>query len=47
MTKDEALDLALEIMHNQGDVGVDEWMDAEAAIKQAHAVVANKYWGSK
>ena len=37
MTKDEALDLALEIMRNQGDVGVDEWMAAEAAIKQARS----------
>jgi hypothetical protein len=37
MTKDEALDLVLEIMRNQGDVGVDEWRAAEAAIKQALA----------
>jgi hypothetical protein len=37
MTKDEALDLALEIMHNQGDVGVDEWLAAEVAIKQARS----------
>ena len=37
MDKDEALDLALEIMHNQGDVGVDEWRAAEAAIKQARS----------
>jgi hypothetical protein len=37
MTKDEALDLALEIMYSQGDVGVDEWLAAEAAIKQALA----------
>jgi len=42
MTKDEALDLALEIMHNQGDVGVDEWMAAEAAIKQARSAPAQK-----
>ena len=35
--KDEALKLALEVMHNQGDVGVDEWIAAEAAIKQALA----------
>jgi hypothetical protein len=38
MTKDEALDLALEVMRNQGDVGVDEWLAAEAAIKQALAL---------
>jgi hypothetical protein len=37
MTKDEALKLALEVMHNQGDVGVDEWIAAKAAIKQALA----------
>jgi hypothetical protein len=37
MTKDEALKLALEVMHDQGDVGVDEWIAAEAAIKQALA----------
>jgi hypothetical protein len=37
MTKDEALKLALEVMHNQGDVGVDEWIAAEAALKQALA----------
>ena len=37
MTKDEALDLALEVMRNQGDVGVDEWIAAGAAIKQALA----------
>ena len=36
--KDEALKLALEVMHNQGDVGVDEWIAAEAAIKQALAL---------
>jgi hypothetical protein len=35
--KDEALKLALEVMHDQGDVGVDEWIAAEAAIKQALA----------
>jgi hypothetical protein len=37
MSKDEALKLALEVMRNQGDVGVDEWIAAEAAIKQALA----------
>jgi hypothetical protein len=37
MNKDEALKLALEVMHDQGDVGVDEWIAAEAAIKQALA----------
>ena len=35
--KDEALKLALEVMHDQGDVGVDEWIAAEAAIKQVLA----------
>jgi hypothetical protein len=35
--KDEALKLALEVMHDQGDVGVDEWIAAEAAIKKALA----------
>jgi len=35
--KDEALKMALELMHNRGDVGVDEWIAAEAAIKQALA----------
>jgi type 1 glutamine amidotransferase len=29
--------LAWELMHNQGDVGVDEWIAAEATIKQALA----------
>jgi len=33
----EALKLALEVMHNQGDVGVDEWIAAKAAIKAALA----------
>jgi hypothetical protein len=37
MTKDDALKLALEVMHNQGDVGVDEWIATEAAINQALA----------
>jgi hypothetical protein len=37
MTDRELLELALEVMHNQGDVGVDEWIAAEAAIKQALA----------
>jgi hypothetical protein len=32
-----AVKLALELMHNRGDVGVDEWIAAEAAIKQAIA----------
>ena len=32
-----ALKLALELMHNRGDVGVDEWIAAEAAIKQVIA----------
>jgi len=46
MTKDEALDLALEIMHNQGDVGVAEWRAAEAAIKQVRsAPVQPVAWG--
>jgi hypothetical protein len=38
--KDEALKLALEVMHNQGDVGVDEWIATEAAINQALATPA-------
>ena len=33
----EALKLALEVMHNQGDVGTDEWIAAEKAIKEALA----------
>jgi ubiquinone/menaquinone biosynthesis C-methylase UbiE len=37
MTKDEALKLALEVMHNQGDVGTDDWIAAEKAIKEALA----------
>jgi hypothetical protein len=32
-----AVKQALELMHNRGDVGVDEWIAAEAAIKQAIA----------
>jgi hypothetical protein len=32
-----AVKLALELMHNRGDVGVDEWIAAEAAIKQVIA----------
>jgi hypothetical protein len=32
-----AVKQALELMHNRGDVGVDEWIAAEAAIKQALA----------
>ena len=37
MTKDEALKLALEVMQNQGDVSVDEWIATEKAIKEALA----------
>ena len=37
MTKDEALKLALEVMRNQGDVSVDEWIATEKAIKEAIA----------
>jgi len=37
MTKDEALKLALEVMRNQGDVSVDEWIATEKAIKEALA----------
>jgi division protein CdvB (Snf7/Vps24/ESCRT-III family) len=37
MTKDEALKLALEVMRNQGDVSVDEWIETEKAIKEALA----------
>ena len=36
MTK-EALKLALEVMRNQGDVSVDEWIATEKAIKEALA----------
>ena len=36
MTK-EALNLALEVMQNQGDVSVDEWIATEKAIKEALA----------
>ena len=36
MTK-EALKLALEVMRNQGDVSVDEWIGTEKAIKEALA----------
>jgi hypothetical protein len=32
-----AVKQALEVMRNQGDVGVDEWIAAEAAIKQVIA----------
>ena len=42
MDKDEALKLALEIMYRQGDVGVDEWLAAEAAIKKALATPAQE-----
>jgi hypothetical protein len=37
MTKDEALKMALEVMRNQGDVSVDEWIATEKAIKEALA----------
>jgi hypothetical protein len=37
MTKDEALKLALEVMQNQGDVSVDEWIATEKAIKETLA----------
>ena len=36
MTK-EALKMALEVMRNQGDVSVDEWIATEKAIKEALA----------
>ena len=42
MTKDEALKLALEVIRNQGDVGVDEWLAAEAAIEKALAAPAQE-----
>jgi hypothetical protein len=35
MTKDKALKMALEVMRNQGDVSVDEWIATEKAIKEA------------
>ena len=34
---EEALKLALEVMRNQGDVSVDEWIATEKAIKEALA----------
>ena len=34
-TKDEALKLARHVMHNQGDIGVDEWIATEKAINEA------------
>ena len=37
MTKDEALKMALEVMRNQGDVSVDEWIATEKAIKESLA----------
>jgi uncharacterized protein YbjQ (UPF0145 family) len=37
MTKDKALKMALEVMQNQGDVSVDEWIATEKAIKEALA----------
>jgi hypothetical protein len=37
MTKDEALTMALEVMHNQGDVSTDDWIAVENAIKAALA----------
>jgi hypothetical protein len=37
MTKDEALKMTLEVMRNQGDVSVDEWIATEKAIKEALA----------
>jgi hypothetical protein len=37
MTKDETLKMALEVMRNQGDVSVDEWIATEKAIKEALA----------
>jgi hypothetical protein len=33
----EALKMALEVMRNQGDVSVDEWIATEKAIKEALA----------
>jgi hypothetical protein len=52
MTKDEALKMALEVMRNQGDVSVDEWIATEKAIKEALAQpeqepVAWRAWVSK
>jgi hypothetical protein len=35
MNKNEALKMALEVMRNQGDVSVDEWIATEKAIKEA------------
>jgi hypothetical protein len=42
MTK-EALKLALEVMRNQGDVSVDEWIATEKAIKEALAQTEPNY----
>ena len=33
----DAMKLALEVMRNQGDVSVDEWIATEKAIKEALA----------
>jgi hypothetical protein len=43
MTKDEALKMALEVMRNQGDVSVDEWIATEKAIKEALAQTEPNY----
>lgn len=37
MNKEEAMKLALEVMRNQGDVSVDEWIVAEKALREALA----------
>ena len=44
MTDKEALRMAREVMRNQGDVGVDEWIAAEAAIEQALAAPVEPDW---
>ena len=41
-TQTEALKMALEVMRNQGDVSVDEWIATENAIKEALAQQSNE-----
>jgi hypothetical protein len=43
MTDKEAMKLALEVMQNQGDVSVDEWIAAEKALQEALAEPEEKY----
>ena len=41
-TQTEVLKMALEVMRNQGDVSVDEWIATENAIKEALAQQSNE-----